>query len=95
MAKNDVTEAFSKPPYNGAFAFKKTQNGYNLELRMALPNATMAAINDGGHPIGFDIAINDNDAGAGPLKQELHWSGMNDMFWRKTDLFGKLILLNN
>jgi len=94
MAKNDVTSVFSKPPYNGKFAFKKTPLGYNLEIRMALPKAKMATINEGGHPIGFDIAINDNDLGAGPLKQQLHWSGMNGMFWRDTKYFGTLILVN-
>jgi hypothetical protein len=95
MAKNDVTKVFSKPPYNGAFAFKRTAKGYNLELRMSLPQAKMAAINAGGHRIGFDIAINDNDAGSGPLKQQLHWSGINDMFWRNSQFFGTLFLLND
>jgi|SRR5579871_1181322 len=95
MAKNDVTNVFSKPPYNGAFAFKKTIKGYNLEIRMSLPDATMAAVNHGGHPIGFDIAINDNDAGTGPLKQELHWSGINDMFWRNCQFFGTLVFVND
>lgn len=94
MAKNDVTSVFSKPPYDGEFAFKRTAQGYNLELRIALPGATMAAINHGGHPIGFDVAVNDNDLGAGPLKQQLHWSGMNGMFWRDTSLFGTLVLVN-
>ena len=94
MAKNDITSVFSKPPYDGEFAFKRTDAGYNLEIRMALPGATMAAINEGGHPIGFDIAVNDNDLGSGPLKQQLHWSGMNGLFWRDTGLFGTLILLN-
>ena len=41
-----------------------------------------------------DIAVNDNDEGTGPLKQELHWSGMNEMFWRNAQYFGTLILLN-
>jgi hypothetical protein len=70
MAKNDVTARFSQPPYSGQFAFRKTPKGYNLELTMRLPGAQMAAINEGGHPIGFDVAINDNDEGAGPLKQQ-------------------------
>ena len=52
----------------------------------------MKPIYDGGRPIGFDVAINDNDEGKGPLKQELHWSGMNDLFWRDCNFFGKLIL---
>jgi len=95
MAKNDVTDRFSGSPYNGAFAFRRTEKGYNLELRMSLPEAKMAAINHGGHPIGFDIAINDNDVGGGPLKQQLHWSGMNDMFWRNCQFFGTLILVND
>jgi hypothetical protein len=95
MAKNDVTNVFSRPPYDGEFAFKRTAAGYNLEIRMVVPGATMAAINQGGHPIGFDLAVNDNDLGAGPLKQQLHWSGMNGMFWRDTGLFGTLILINN
>lgn len=94
MVKNEITDVFPKPPYNGAYAFRRTAKGYNLEVRMSLPGATMAAINEGGHPIGFDIAINDNDAGKGPLKQQLHWSGMNGMFWRDCQLFGTLILLN-
>jgi hypothetical protein len=55
----------------------------------------MVAINEGGHAIGFDLAINDNDAGTGPLKQQLHWSGINDLFWRNCRFFGTLILLNN
>ncbi|MBI3477042.1 MAG: hypothetical protein HY010_15020 [Acidobacteria bacterium] len=92
MAKNDVTAVFSKPPYRGTFAFKRTPDGYNLELLMALPGAQMKPIHAGGAAIGFDLAVNDNDAGAGPLKQELHWSGMNDLFWRNTAFFGKLIL---
>jgi len=95
MAKNDVTDVFSGPPYNGAFAFKRTGKGYNLELRMSLPDAAMAAVNHGGHPIGFDIAINDNDAGTGPTKQQLHWSGINDMFWRNCQFFGTLVLVND
>jgi hypothetical protein len=95
MAKHEITDSFSKPPYNGAFAFKRTEKGYNLELRMSLPGAKMAAINDGGRPIGFDLAINDNDLGYGPLKQQLHWSGMNDMFWRNCQFFGTLLFLKN
>jgi hypothetical protein len=95
MAKNEITAVFSKPPYNGAYAFRRTAKGYNLEVRMSLPGATMAAINQGGRPIGFDIAINDNDTGKGPLKQQLHWSGVNEMFWRNCQFFGTLILLNN
>jgi hypothetical protein len=27
----------------------------------------MAAINQGGRPIGFDVAVDDNDVGKGPL----------------------------
>ncbi len=94
MAKNEVTAVFSKAPYRGLYAFKRTANGYNLELRLALPGAAMRAVNDGGRPIGFDLAVNDNDAGSGPLKQQLHWSGMNDLFWRNCQFFGTLILVN-
>jgi len=94
MVKHDVTREFSAPPYNGEFAFKKTLRGYNLELRMSLPGAIMKAINDGGQAVGFDIAVNDNDEGSGPLKQQLHWSGINDKFWRNTQFFGTLIFLN-
>lgn len=94
MVKNEVTTSFPKPPYNGSFAFKRTARGYNLEIRMALAGAKMAPINDGGHVIGFDIAINDNDRGFGFSKQQLHWSGMNEMFWRNCRFFGQLILLN-
>src|SRR5450759_1855218 len=36
MAKNDVTSRIASPPYNGAFAFRRTAKGYNLELRMSL-----------------------------------------------------------
>ena len=92
MTKNDVTDKFSKPPYNGAFAFKRTDRGYNLEVKMTLPGAEMKAIGNGGRRIGFDVAINDNDEGKGPLKQQLHWSGMSDMFWRDTKFFGSLYL---
>jgi hypothetical protein len=92
MAKNDVTETFSQPPYDGTFAFKRTSDGYNLEVRMVLPGARMRPIYDGGHAIGFDVAINDNDEGKRSLKQQLHWSGMNDLFWRDTKYFGTLIL---
>jgi len=95
MAKHDVTERFGEAPYHGAYAFRRTEKGYNLELRMALPGARMAAINHGGHAIGFDLAVNDNDEGKGPLKQELHWSGINDMFWRNCQFFGTLILVND
>lgn len=28
------------------------------------------------------------------VKQQLHWSGMHGMFWRNTQLFGTLLLLN-
>jgi len=94
MVKHEVTREFSGPPYQGRFAFRRTPKGYNLEIRMALPGAAMKAINEGGQPIGFDLAVNDNDAGAGPLKQQLHWSGVNDRFWRNAQLFGTLILLN-
>ncbi|HVX67206.1 MAG TPA: sugar-binding protein [Bryobacteraceae bacterium] len=94
MAKNDVTAVFSRPPYSGAYAFKRTAAGYNLELRIALPGVRMAAVNEGGAPIGFDLAVNDNDAGSGPLKQQLHWSGMNGLFWRNCQLFGTLVLIN-
>ena len=92
MAKNDVTQTFSEPPYDGTFAFKRTSDGYNLEVRMVLPGARMRPIYDGGHAIGFDVAINDNDEGKGSLKQQLHWSGMNDLYWRDTKYFGTLIL---
>ena len=92
MEKHEITKIFGQPPYNGAFGFKRTSDGYNLELRMSLPGAVMKPIYDGGRPIGFDVAINDNDEGKGPLKQELHWSGMNDLFWRDCNFFGKLIL---
>ena len=94
LAKNEITERFAGPPYQGRFAFRRTPKGYALEIRLALPGATMAAINKGGRRIGFDVAINDNDAGSGPLKQQLHWSGINDLFWRNCKFFGTLILLN-
>ena len=94
MEKNDVTDRFSEPPYNGAYMFKRTKKGYNFELRMSLPGAEMVAINEGGHIIGFDICFNDNDEGKGPLKQQLHWSGINGIFWRNCQFFGTLILLN-
>lgn len=92
MEKHEITREFANPPYNGAFAFKRTADGYNLELRMSLPGAVMKPLPDGGRPIGFDVAINDNDEGKGPLKQQLHWSGMNDLYWRDCNFFGKLIL---
>jgi hypothetical protein len=38
------------------------------------------------------VAINDNDEGKGPLKQQLHWSGMSDLYWRDCKFFGTLIL---
>lgn len=95
MAKNNVTEHFSTSPYYGKYQFKKTEKGYNLEVRMSLPGATMKPINQGGHKIGFDICINDNDEGKGPLKQQLHWSGMNGIFWRDCKYFGTLVLLDN
>jgi hypothetical protein len=94
MEKNDVTSRFSDSPYNGKYAFKRTDKGYNFELKMSLPGAKMAAINEGGHKIGFDICINDNDSGEGALKQQLHWSGMNGIFWRNCQFFGTLILIN-
>jgi len=94
MSKHEITSSFSDPPYRGKYAFKRTPQGYNLELRMALPGAIMKPINDGGRVIGFDVAINDNDEGKGPLKQELHWSGMNDMFWRDCKFFGTLTLVD-
>jgi hypothetical protein len=94
MVKHEITRDFSGPPYHGQFAFKKTATGYNLEIRMSLPGAAMKAVNDGGQAMGFDIAVNDNDEGAGPLKQQLHWSGVNDKFWRNAQFFGTLILLN-
>jgi Carbohydrate family 9 binding domain-like len=95
MAKHEITQSFAAPPYRGAFAFKRTSDGYNLEVRMALPGAQMKPIYDGGHAIGFDVAINDNDEGKGPLKQQLHWSGMNDLFWRDCKFFGTLILIDS
>lgn len=94
MEKNDVTDRFSESPYNGEYAFKRTKRGYNFELRMSLPGAKMVPINEGGHIIGFDICFNDNDEGKGPLKQQLHWSGINGIFWRNCQFFGTLILLN-
>jgi len=95
MAKNEITQSFAGPPYYGKFAFKRTPDGYNLEVRMALPGAQMKPIYDGGHAIGFDVAINDNDEGKGPLKQQLHWSGMNDLYWRDCKFFGTLILYDS
>lgn len=92
MAKHEITRVFANPPYNGAFAFRRTADGYNLELRMSLPGALMKPLHDSGRFIGFDVAINDNDEGKGPLKQQLHWSGMNDLYWRDCSFFGKLIL---
>jgi len=93
LSKNNVTAVFAATPYEGNFKFKRTEKGYNLELKMKLPGAAMKPINEGGHQIGFDICINDNDEGKGPLKQQLHWSGMNGMFWRDCRYFGTLILL--
>jgi hypothetical protein len=92
MDKHDITNSFAAPPYQGVFAFKRTSDGYNLEVRMVLPGAQMKPIYEGGRAIGFDVAINDNDEGKGPLKQQLHWSGMNDLYWRDTKFFGTLIL---
>lgn len=94
MSKNNISKSFSGSPYDGNYRFKRTGKGYNLELKMKLPGAIMKSINEGGHKIGFDICINDNDKGKGPLKQQLHWSGMNDIFWRDCKYFGTLILLN-
>jgi hypothetical protein len=94
LAKNDITARFGKPPYDGAFAFKRTTDGYNLEVRMRLPGATMRAITNGGKRIGFDVSINDNDVGGGPLKQQLHWSGISGLYWRDTKLFGSLYLVD-
>lgn len=93
MAKNNVTERFSGPPYFGNFQFKRTKKGYNLELKMKLPGATMKPVEEGGHPIGFDVCINDNDEGRGPLKQQMHWSGENGMFWRDCKYFGTLLFV--
>ena len=94
MTKNEVTTRFAGAPYKGQLAFRRTTAGYNLELRLAVPGAKLVAINEGGHRIGFDLAINDNDLGSGSLKQQLHWSGVNDLFWRNCQFFGTLILLN-
>lgn len=92
MEKNDITGTFAGPPYHGRYAFKQTSDGYNLELSMKLPGAVMKPIYNGGRTIGFDVAINDNDKGSGALKQQLHWSGISDMYWRDCNFFGKLIL---
>ena len=94
LEKNDVTSRFSDPPYKGNYVFKRTDKGYTFELKMSLTGTKMVAINEGGHKIGFDICINDNDSGEGPMKQQLHWSGMNGIFWRNCQFFGTLILLN-
>lgn len=94
MAKNNISQKFSRPPYDAVYRFKRTQKGYNLELKMKLPGTVMKPINEGGNKIGFDICINDNDEGKGPLKQQLHWSGMNALFWRDCKYFGTLILLD-
>ena len=50
----------------------------------------MKPLPDGGRPIGFDVAINDNDEGKGPLKQQLHWSGMNDLLLARLQFFRKI-----
>ena len=94
LLKNNVTESFSGSPYFGDYRFMRTEKGYNLELKMKLHGTLMKPINKGGHKIGFDICINDNDEGKGPLKQQLHWSGMNGIFWRDCKYFGTLILLD-
>ncbi len=94
MSKNNVTESFSSSPYYGNYRIKRTEKGYNLEMKMKLQGTLMKPIDKGGHRIGFDICINDNDEGKGPLKQQLHWSGMNGIFWRDCKYFGTLILLD-
>ena len=94
MAKNDITGKFADAPWKGQFVFRRTATGYTLEIRLALTGAKMAAINEGGRRIGFDLTVNDNDAGSGPLKQQLHWSGVNDLYWRNCQFFGTLLLLN-
>jgi len=94
MSKNNVTEKFSRSPYYGDYQFKRTKMGYNLEVKMKLPGAIMKSINEGGRKIGFDICLNDNDEGKGPLKQQLHWSGISSMFWRDCKYFGTLVLQN-
>jgi len=45
--------------------------------------------------IGFDVAANDNELGQGPTKQQLHWSGVNELFWRNGQFFGTLVLLKS
>ena len=94
MSKNNVTESFSKSPYGGIYKFRRTEKGYNLEVKMRMPGAIMKPINAGGQKIGFDICVNDNDEGKGPLKQQLHWSGMNALFWRDCRYFGTLVLID-
>ena len=94
MKKNNVTDKFSGAPYFGDYKFKRTEKGYNFEVKMKLAGTTMLPINKGGHKIGFDICVNDNDQGKGLLKQQLHWSGMNGIFWRDCKYFGTLILLD-
>lgn len=94
LVKNNVTSKFSQPPYNGKFKFKRTQKGYNFEVRMSMPGAKMVAVNEGGHKMGFDVAFNDNDTGEGSLKQQLHWSGMNGNFWRNCQFFGTMFFIN-
>ena len=42
---------------------------------------------------GIEIMF-DNDSGNVALKQQLHWSGMNGIFWRNCQFFGTLILIN-
>jgi hypothetical protein len=93
MSKNNISQRFSTSPYYGDYHFMRTTKGYNLELKMKLYGTVMKPINEGGHKIGFDICFNDTDTGKGPLKQQLHWSGMNGIFWRDCKYFGTLILL--
>lgn len=94
MSKKQCDGKLSSSPYYGNYRFKRTEKGYNLELKMKLHGTVMKPIDKGGHKIGFDICINDNDEGKDPLKQTVYWSGMNGIFWRDCKYFGTRVLLD-
>ena len=75
-----------KKEWHGEVSFKKTINGYLMEIGFAIPNFYAQA----GQKIGVDVAICDDD-GKG-RKSLLLWSGYKGEFWLTMDNFKKMDL---
>ncbi|MCX7984210.1 MAG: T9SS type A sorting domain-containing protein [Bacteroidetes bacterium] len=70
----------------GEYAWKRTVNGYNLELRIPKDSLTFPLQAD--HVLGFEISNADRDNDIQARTHVLHWWAIDGNTWRWANLFG-------